>query len=281
MQNTKSGPPTCLDVISLFISGDFGHCHFVSDTTLCEAGLFVLLGALLYIQQPSSGSKASLSRLMTVIDVERPSSPQSASRRVLSIVTDNPVNSLQAVWMPRLRPVLARTHWFLLHSFLFSSPTPHTTLVISGCRFTSRLLVKERRVLAHCPRETVFNVYFWDFLTIVVSPIFSLIYIFLVCFSRCLGSGCGHCHNCRTWIALVISLFLFQGTRPLWFWSDVIVLMLRHYMHKTVLTGSRRNPLIPYWCYISVFLPEEISSLVLSGRYSAHATALHAQDCSS
>ena len=145
----KSGLPTCLDVISLFISGDFGHCHFVSDTTLCEAGLFVLLGALLYIQQPSSGSKASLSSLMMVTDVERPSLPQSASRGVLSIVSDNPVNFLQATWMPHPRPVLTGTHWPLLRSFLFSSHILRTTLVISGCRFTSRLLVRELT----CPRS--------------------------------------------------------------------------------------------------------------------------------
>ena len=144
----------CLDVISHFISGSFGHCHSVSDTSLCEAGLFGLLGALLYIQQPSSGSKASLSSLKMVTDVERPSLPQSASRGVLSIVTDNPVNSLQAVWMPRLRPVLAGTHWSLLRSFLFSSPTPHTTLVISGCRFTSRPFgEKEQCVLIPGPRR--------------------------------------------------------------------------------------------------------------------------------
>ncbi len=133
----------CLDIISHFISGVVGHCHSVSDTTLCEAGLFVLLGALLNIQQPLSGSKASLSRQVTVIEVERPSLPQSASRGVLRIVPDNPVNFLQVVWMPHPRPMLAGTHWPLLRSFLFSLPTPHTTLVISGCRFTSRLMVKE------------------------------------------------------------------------------------------------------------------------------------------
>ncbi len=64
--------------------------------------------------------------------------------------------------MPHPRSVLAGTHWPFLRSFLFSSPTPHTTLVISGRRFTSRLMVQERHVLAPCPvGKTVFNVYFW------------------------------------------------------------------------------------------------------------------------
>ena len=96
----KSGLRTCLDIISHFISGVVGHCHSVLDTTLCEAGLFVFLGALLYIQQPTSGSKPSLFRLVMVTDVEHPSLPQSASRGVLRIIPDNPVNFLQAVWMP-------------------------------------------------------------------------------------------------------------------------------------------------------------------------------------
>ena len=87
-----------------------------------------------------------------VTDVERPSLPQSASRGVLRIVPDNPVNFLQAVWMPCPRPVLTGTHWSLLRYFLFNSPTPRTTLVISGCRFPPRLLVKERCVLAPGPR---------------------------------------------------------------------------------------------------------------------------------
>ncbi len=127
----------------------------------------------MYIQQPSSGSKAFLSRLMTVIDVERPSSPQSASRRVLSIVTDKPVNFLQAVWMPRLRPVLAKTHWSLLRSFSFSSPTPRATLVISSCRLTSRLIVQERRVLALllCG-ERMYNMYIRIWLTVVIQSTF-------------------------------------------------------------------------------------------------------------
>ncbi len=90
-----------------------------------------------------------------VIDVEHPSLPQSASPRVLRIIPDNPINFLQEAWMPLPRPVLTGTHWSLLRSLLFSSPTPHTTLVISGCRFTSRLLVKEQRVLSPCHRETV------------------------------------------------------------------------------------------------------------------------------
>ncbi len=65
--------------------------------------------------------------------------------------------------MPRLQPVLARRHWFLLRSFLFSSPAPRATLVISGCRFTSYLMVQERCALAppSCV-EKVSNVYFWD-----------------------------------------------------------------------------------------------------------------------
>ncbi len=65
-----------------FYFRQFGHCHSLAmaiDTTLCGAGLFVPLEALLYIQQPSSGSKASLFSLMMVTDVERPSLPQSAS----------------------------------------------------------------------------------------------------------------------------------------------------------------------------------------------------------
>ena len=66
-----------------------GHCSSVSSTTMCEAGLFVLLGALLYIQEPSTGSKEFLSSLLMVTDVERPSLPQSASRGVLRIVHDN------------------------------------------------------------------------------------------------------------------------------------------------------------------------------------------------
>ncbi len=53
-----------------------------------------------------------------VTDVERPSLPQSASRGVLRIVPDNPLNFLQTVWMPRPRPVLTGTHWSLLCSFL-------------------------------------------------------------------------------------------------------------------------------------------------------------------
>ncbi len=65
--------------------------------------------------------------------------------------------------MPRPRPVLARTHWFMLHSFLFSLPIPRATLVISGCRLTSRLMVQERCVLAPLPvGEVLSNVYFWD-----------------------------------------------------------------------------------------------------------------------
>ncbi len=63
----------------------------------------------------------SLSSLMMITDVERPSLPQSASRGVLRIVPDNPVNFLQAVWMPCPPPVLTGTHWSLLRSFLFSS----------------------------------------------------------------------------------------------------------------------------------------------------------------
>ncbi len=59
------------------------------------------LQQLLYIQQLSSGSNASLCRLMMVTEVERPSLTQSVSRGVLRIVPDNPVNFLQAVWMPR------------------------------------------------------------------------------------------------------------------------------------------------------------------------------------
>ncbi len=142
------------------------------------------------IQQPPSGLKASPSRQVTVTDVERPSLPQSASQGVLNIVTDNPVNSLQAVWMPRPRPVLARTHWFLLRSLLFSSPTPRATRVIPSGSFTSRLMVQERRVLAppSCG-EKVSNVYLCSSLT------FSLTYKFSCCFSCCLGSVCGHCHD--------------------------------------------------------------------------------------
>ncbi len=65
--------------------------------------------------------------------------------------------------MPRLRPVLARTHWFLLRSFLFSSPTPRATLVISGCRSTSRLMAQEQCVLALPSCEgRVLNMYGWD-----------------------------------------------------------------------------------------------------------------------
>ena len=63
-----------------------------------------------------------------VTDVERPSFPQSASRGVLHIVSDNPVNFLQAAWIPRPRPMLTGTHWSLLCSFLFGSPTPRKTL---------------------------------------------------------------------------------------------------------------------------------------------------------
>ncbi len=78
-----------------------------------------------------------------VTDVERPSLLQSASRGVPRIVPDNPVNFIQAAWMPRPQPMLTGTHWSLLRCFLFSSPTPHTALVISGCRLTSRLVVRE------------------------------------------------------------------------------------------------------------------------------------------
>ncbi len=88
----------------------FGHCHSVSDTSLCEAGLFVLLEALLYIQQQSNGSKESLSSLMIVTDVESQSLVQSAIREVLHIVPDNPVNFLQVVWMPHARSVLTGKH---------------------------------------------------------------------------------------------------------------------------------------------------------------------------
>ncbi len=62
---------------------------------------------------------------------------------MLHIVPDDPVNSLQAAWMPRLPPIITGTYWSLLCSFHFSSPTPRTTVVISGFRFTSRLVVTE------------------------------------------------------------------------------------------------------------------------------------------
>ncbi len=158
----KSGLPTCLDVISLLFQGLLAIAVLFQiqlcvrqDCCTCRGLVFCTFNSR------RSGSKASLSRHVTVTDVERPSLPQSASRRVLSIVPDKPVNFLQAVWMPCLRPVLAGTHWFLLRSFLFSSPTPRTTLVISGCRFTSHLMVQERCVLVlpSCG-ETVSNVYF-------------------------------------------------------------------------------------------------------------------------
>ncbi len=109
----------------------------------------VLLEALLYIQQPSSGSKESLSSLMMVTDVGRPSLLQSASRGVLCIVHDNPVKFLQAVCMPRPQPMITGTHWLLLRYFLFSSPTPCATLVISGCWFI-RLVMRELT----CPRSS-------------------------------------------------------------------------------------------------------------------------------
>ncbi len=56
--------------------------------------------------------------------------------------------------------------------------------------------------------EIVFNVYFWD-LTHHCDQVPLSVWntSFLVCFSHCLGSGCGHCHDCGTWTALVVSLF--------------------------------------------------------------------------
>ncbi len=116
-----------------------GYCHSVSATTLCEAGVFVLLEALLYIQQPLTELKESLSSLMMVTDVEHPSLPQSASQGVLSIVSDNPVNFPQAAGMPHPRSVLTGTYVLCYMPYFFSSPASHTTLVISGYRFTSRL----------------------------------------------------------------------------------------------------------------------------------------------
>ncbi len=158
----KSGPPMCFGCYFPFYFRRCWLLPFCFRYSPVRGRIAVLVEALLYIQQPPPGSKASLSSQMTVTDVERPSLLQSASRRVLSIVTDNPVNCLQAVWMPRLRSVLARAHWFLLRSFLFSSPTPRATLVTSGCRFTSPLMVQERCALAlpSCG-ERVSTMYFW------------------------------------------------------------------------------------------------------------------------
>ncbi len=125
--------------------------------------IVVRVEALLYIQQPLSGSKASLSRQVTVTDVERPSLLQSASRGVLRIGPDNPVNFLQAVWMPRPRPMLAGTHWSLLRSFLFQfAYSTHNTRYL-----WLQVYISSGGERAMYPRslscgETVFNAYFWD-----------------------------------------------------------------------------------------------------------------------
>ncbi len=133
------------------------RCRTQSLGSQCVSTLFLFLFQALLVIAILLHSTATLwiegilSRQVTVTDVERPSLPQSVSRGVLRIVPDNPVKFLQAVWMPRPQPMLAGTHWSFLRSFHFSSPTPHTTLVISGCRFTSHLMVQERCVLAPCP----------------------------------------------------------------------------------------------------------------------------------
>ncbi len=62
---------------------------------------------------------------MMVTDMERPLLPQLASRGVLSIVPDNPVNFLQAVWMPRPRSMLTVTHCLCYIPF-FSVRLLHT-----------------------------------------------------------------------------------------------------------------------------------------------------------
>ncbi len=67
---------------------------------------------------------------------------------------------------------------------------------------------------------------------------------------------------------------------PLWPWAGVIVLMLRHHMHKTVLTGGWRKLPFSFRNCINVFLfQRKYLSLAPVRRYSAHATASHAQDC--
>ena len=71
------------------------------------------------------------------------------------------------------------------------------------------------------------------------------------------------------------------GNTFLWSWSGVIVLMLRHHTHKTVLTGIWRKFSCP--CNAScksVSIPgPPPRSPVLVRRYRAHAAASHAQDC--
>ncbi len=56
-------------------------------------------------------------------------------------------------------------------------------------------------------------------------------------------------------------MYLFQEMLPLQSWPGVMVHMLRHNMHETVLTGGRRDiyipmcPYIPICQCISVFIP--------------------------
>ncbi len=202
------------DVFGRYFSFYFRRCWllpFCFRYSPVWGRIVVLVEALLYIQQPPSGSKASLSRQMTVTDVERPSLPKSATRRVLSIVNDNPVNSLQAVWMPHLRPVLAKTHWFLLRSFLFSSPTPCTTLVISSCRFTSRLMVQEQCVLAlpFCGERVLICILGLDS-PLWSSPVFSQKHVVVVILAA-VWIQLWSLSQPLSWTALVVSCF-YSGT---------------------------------------------------------------------
>ncbi len=50
-----------------------------------------------------------------------------------------------------------------------------------------------------------------------------------------------------------INVFIPGTPLSLWFWSGVIMLMLRHHMHKTVLTGSWRE-LYPQICLFQEYL---------------------------
>ncbi len=199
--------------------------------------------------------------------------------------------------MPHPRPMLAGTRWPLLRSFLFSSPTPCATLVISGCRFTSHMMVQERCVLAlpSCG-ERASNVYFWGLTHHCVQVPFSVENTSsLVCFSCCLepnvaivtaiehgsvssksvsipgtslspalarryGANASAFTCTRlSWLGAwrdrpspgkVEESLLYSRKRFIWSGSGVIVLMLWHYMRKTVLIVGQRYICLCIYMYM-------------------------------